>query len=228
MKPLINLTLMTLMVASSVAAEPSCDEIASEMKESISKEPSSLLALVSEFVTKHPGCACEIVKAASTAADNDNSLIGEIVAVAVNSAPAKTAEIAECAIATAPGAAGEIKSALEETFEGAKAPINASKQAIDGKEPIYSAKEIVVTDDGDDFAPAPRPVSGVYLIAPIAPASGLNDRERLARQLGVSTRELDRILRNGGKTLVDVLKRRPRRDRERDPRDDSTPSQQTP
>jgi hypothetical protein len=226
MKILPILLVLTFCISDGKSAE-SCEKAALKFTKNVATKPTGLLPELEKAMVEHPGCECEIVKSAVVLADADKKLIGQIVSIAANVAPAESATIAECALAAAPEASAEIKSSLEEVFEGAKAPVASSKQGYGSKEPVPASKEVII-DDSEDFVSMPKAVSGVYLIAPVSPAGGGQiDRLRLARELGISVRELDRILKNGGSTLVEILRRRPRGDRDRDPRDESTPTQQT-
>ena len=199
----------------SLAAD--CDATGAKVKSSIEKSPEKLLVIVENAVSKNESCACEVVKAAIEASNADKQVVRDIVVTAVSAASEMAATIAECALAAAPEAAAEIRAGLSEVFEGGEA-YSAGK----------NSKNVVV-DESNDFGPDPIAVSGVYLIAPVAPsaASFGTDVRRLAQQLGISQREAALILRNG--SLTEVLRRRVRQPRDDDRGgDNSTPTVQTP
>lgn len=209
-----------LFMTTALSSAADCDDIGSKVKASIEKAPETLLVVVDKMVSKNEACACEIVKAAIEASRADKKLVRDIVVTAVSAANGMAATIAECALAAAPEAATEIRAGLSEVFEGAESG---------GKNVMENGKNVVV-DESDDFGAAPVAVSGVYLIAPIAPsAASFQDPQVLARQLGISLALAKEIIRTGD-TLVEVLNRRkrPSRDDNRDGEDDSTPSVQTP
>ena len=148
------------------AAAGDCDAVGAKVKKAVAKTPSKVLVIVDDQISKNESCACEIVKAAIEAADakKDSALVREIVVTAVNAAQGMAATIAECAVAVSPTSASEIKSGLSEVFEGAKGG---------GKSVYYSSKGASKDPgDDDDYGPAPIVISGVYLIAPVAPSAG--------------------------------------------------------
>jgi hypothetical protein len=178
------------------ASAADCDRVGEKTTAAIEKNPSEMLVVVSDMISKNEGCICEIVKAAIESTGGDKDQVREIVVTAVSASATKAAEITECALAAAPGAAAEIRAGLGEVFEGGEA---------------YSAKgKQVMVEETTDFAPDPVAVSGVYLIAPVAPSAaalgvdqGLSDAdlkrlkrlERLTRDL---TQKLNDRRRPGG------------------------------
>lgn len=182
-----------------------CDSIGEEVRKAISEDSAKVLVIVDEAIAKNEACACEIVKAAISASDADKDLVREIVVTAVAAAQNMAATIAECAVAEAPEAAAEIKAGLSEVFAGAKH--SGGKSVI--YEDDYSAKggkEVVIEEEEEaDFGPEPVVISGVYLIAPSAGASGfaaLRDKDgniiteedlaRQARLIEILRREVSR------------------------------------
>ncbi len=152
------------------------------MKKDIAKTPSKVLVIVDEAISKNESCACEIVKAAIEAADakKNGALVREIVVTAVNSAQGMAATIAECAVAVSPSSASEIKSGLSEVFEGASGGAKSTYYSSKG------GKEVV--EEVEDFGPEPVVISGVYLIAPVAPsASSIYATDAIAEQFEASS-----------------------------------------
>ena len=221
---------MIPIAAMSTALGVDCEAVAKSVTKRISDDPARLLAIVNEEVGKNTSCVCEIVKAAIDAAGADKEDVRDIVSTAAAAAPDEAATIVECAIAQAPDAAREIKAAMDEVFEGADAAQSASKQPVDGKQPVgkqpvHSAKEIVV-DDSPDYGPAPVTVSGVYLMAPVAPSGGGPDIDlkKLSKELGIPEDKLVELLHNGDK-VIEVLRRRGHKRPGDD--DETTPNPQT-
>ncbi len=190
---------------SGIAAAGDCDAVGAKVKKAVAKTPSQVLVIVDETISKNESCACEIVKAAIEAADakKDSALVREIVVTAVNAAQGMAATIAECAVAVSPSSASAIKSGLSEVFEGAKGGAKDSYYSSKGaKEPM---------EEEEDFGPEPVVISGVYLIAPVAPSIGGID-ERTRREIQKREDELVRLLRREqrkGRDTDDGTTRRP-------------------
>ena len=170
------LTGLALIVSlTGMAAAADCDAVGAKVKKAVAKSPSKVLVIVDETISENESCACEVVKAAIEAADakKDSALVREIVVTAVNAAQGMAATIAECAVSVSPSSASAIKAGLSEVFEGAKGG---------AKDVYYSskgAKEVIE----EDFGPDPVVISGVYLIAPVAPSAGaLSDELREAQE----------------------------------------------
>jgi hypothetical protein len=119
-----------------------CDEIAQDVRAAVSKDPSKVLMIVEDALVINETCACEIIKAAITAANADTEMVQQIVQTGLAVAPKMSAIIAECAASVAPGS-GEAIAALTGEKE----------------------KEAEGTDFGDAWATNLR---GVYLIQPAA------------------------------------------------------------
>ena len=201
------LTGLALISLSGTVVAADCDDVGAKVKKDVAKAPSRVLVIVDEAISKNESCACEVVKAAIEAADakKNGALVREIVVTAVNAAQGMAATIAECAVAVSPSSAAEIKSGLSEVFEGAEGG---------GKNVYYSskgAKEVV--DEEPDFAPEPVVISGVYLIAPVAPSAG-----------GLSSEQLERA-EERVEELLKLLRREQRRGRESEGTSTSRPSQ---
>ena len=143
-------------VSSAFAGAPSnCDKIAQDVRESVTKQPSKVLMIVEDALVINESCACEIIKAAITAANADTPMVKKIVETAVAVAPKMTPIIVECSNAVAPGAV---------TAEDA--PVVANRTGKGAKNvqpgPIQPA-----TDTGVDYSyGAFNSLRGVYLMAP--------------------------------------------------------------
>lgn len=182
---------IALAVGTAFASAADCDRVGEKTTAAIEKNPSEILVVVSDMISKNDGCVCEIVKAAIESVGGEKEQVRQIVVTAVSASASKAAEITECALAAAPDAATEIRAGLSEVFEGGEA---------------YSAKgKQVMVEETADFGPDPVAVSGVYLIAPIAPSNAFADDGLSEAQLKRLER-LERLTRD----LTERLNRRPR------------------
>lgn len=195
MKPNQTKTTLAAVIAfaagTAFAAAVDCDRVGEKTTAAIEKNPSEILVVVNDMITKNDTCVCEVVTAAIKAVDADKEQVRQIVVTAVSAANTKAAEITECALAAAPGAATEIRAGLSEVFEGGEA---------------YSAKgKQVMVEETTDFGQDPVAISGVYLISPGAPAGANFD-------LGLSEEDLKRIqrLERLARDLAQRLRDRPR------------------
>ncbi|MGI9239706.1 MAG: hypothetical protein ACR2RV_02835 [Verrucomicrobiales bacterium] len=189
---------------SGIALADDCETVGASVKKDVAKTPSKVLVIVDEAISKNESCACEIVKAAIEAADakKDGALVREIVVTAVNSAQGMAATIAECAVAVSPSSAAEIKSGLSEVFEGASGGAKSAYYSSKG------GKEVV--EEVEDFGPEPVVISGVYLIAPVAPsASSIYAVEELEQRQEDLLRLLRRELQRRGRDTGDGGTTRP-------------------
>jgi len=195
MKPNQTKTSLAAVIAfaagTTFASAIDCDRVGEKTTAAIEKNPSEILVVVNEMISKNDRCVCEIVTAAIKAVDADKDQVRQIVVTAVSASNTKAAEITECALAAAPGAATEIRAGLSEVFEGGEA---------------YSAKgKQVIVEETTDFGQEPVAVSGVYLIAPVAP-SGANFNRGLSEQELKRIQRLERLARD----LAERLEDRPR------------------
>ena len=145
------------------ASKDDCATLSTKVQEEVTAKPDQVLVILSEKIASNPGCACEIVKAAITAAKADKDLVGEIVFTAVSAAPAEATTIAECAVAASPQSAENVKAALQRAMSD-KNPI--------GKGVDKSPPPPVVQDDLGDFGLSPVNIGGVYLVYPGGGAIG--------------------------------------------------------
>ncbi len=197
-----------LLGAVNIASAEECDQLAAEVSAAVEAEPAKVLVIVDDAISKNEACACEVVKAAISAADANDATVREIVVTAVSAAQSQAATIAECAVAEAPSAAAEIKAGLAEVFEGAKGGAKSvvyddGYSAKGGKAPVYE-EEVE-----EDFGPEPVVISGVYLIAPSATTAGFGLRDDKGRL--ITQEDLDRQER-----LIEILRRRQRDGRDPD------------
>lgn len=144
------------------AGEPStCDDIASDVRNAVAKDPAKVLMIVEDALVINESCACEIVKAAITAAKADKVTVQQIVQTALAVAPRMSAVITECAAAVAPDAGDAIATASTRKAEGKP----------DGKNPVSPVvppEKVEGTDFGGEWA---TNIRGIYLVQPAA--SGL-------------------------------------------------------
>ena len=179
-----------------VAGAADCSKITKEVRKEIEASPTKVLVVVNEAISKNESCACEIVKTAieATNATKQPKLVREIVVVAVTAAQKKASIIAECAVASAPGSTSEVKAALNQVF----ASREESAEASDEEEEEGDGEG---EGEGDDFGPAPVVISGVYLIAPIAPSGGFQlseaQRQALEQRNAAVIRRLQQVIRAG-------------------------------
>lgn len=186
------LTAVTAISGNAVAKE--CDTIGASVKKAVTAKPAKVLVIVDETISKNEACACEVVKSAIEASSADKALVREIVVTAVTAAQGMAATIAECAVAQAPEAASEIKAGLSEVFAGAKSG--------GGKNVVYNSgysskggKNVVIEEETTDFGPEPVVISGVYLIAPVAPSSGGFGNQELEDEIDEQNALISRLRR---------------------------------
>lgn len=104
-----------------LADPPDCRETLDRLKADFAREPGRLLLAVEDALTTQEACACLVVKTAVDFAATDRTLTGQIVVIAIRTAPAAAARIADCALAQSPGAASAIRAALSQEL-GENAP----------------------------------------------------------------------------------------------------------
>ncbi len=165
-KSSLAILLSAFAVSSAIAADQECTSVSSAVTTEVTAKPDQVLTIVSEKIAANPTCACEIVKAAISAAKADKDLVGQIVFTAVTAAPTEVTTIAECAVAAAPEASDSIKAALRSAM--------SDKNPVSEKNPknVKGTPETPV-DDTADFGLSPVAIGGVYLIYPSAGGSGV-------------------------------------------------------
>lgn len=180
--------LASLSTASAVETEL-CSSLHASVTKAVSAAPESVLKLVAEQVAANPKCACEIVKAAISAAKADNATVVAIVEAAAAAAPDQLPVVLACAAAVAPQAA----SVLADKFG---AETDGSGKGVVGKEPVGKAPVMTQTVEeeySEDFGFVRPGVGGIYLTIPNGSgASG-----------GLSQEEIKRLLATGNFRLID-------------------------
>lgn len=115
------------------------------VEQRLKMDSSNVLEIVESEVAANPNCACEIVKIAIKASGADESLVGDIVEVAIRSAPESMRMISQCGIAAMPDALSEVQAVLAKLDPNSGDSSNNSKSGKDGtdakdaKEPVASA-----------------------------------------------------------------------------------------
>jgi hypothetical protein len=128
------------------ANDGDCPTIGLSVQQRVKLAPSNILEIVEAEITANSSCACEIVKAALTAAGADAALTGQVVEVASTAAPESMRIISQCAIATVPDALSEVQAVLAKldpnSGDGGESSKSAksSKSSKSGKEPILPPK----------------------------------------------------------------------------------------
>jgi hypothetical protein len=160
--------LLAVPAVSRAGAPTTCDKIAQDVRESVEKDPAKVLMYVEDALVISETCACEIVRAAITAAKADAELTKQIVQTSIAVAPRMTAVIEECAgsPSSAPVAStGESKKSGKDVVNVAsgKGVVGAGEDGM----------EVLPPKDGKDGAAAGRgfgagggDIRGLYLIQP--------------------------------------------------------------
>jgi hypothetical protein len=157
------------------AAAPDCRDIAEKVKAAVTAKRERVLIIVEDSIIQSDACACEIVKAAITAARAQPNLVGQIVFTAATACPAMASTIAECAVAVAPDAAANAKAAVIKALED-EAPHPTPTTHQGGKESVTDGGKGLVSNGknplpkGDaeaqkepEFGGAAARIGGVYL-----------------------------------------------------------------
>ncbi len=129
----------TLAVAASVggaAAADQCLELAVSVKHAVKADESSVLEIVEKQVAAHPGCACEVVKAAVEETKAEAELVAAIVEAAATTAPEHLRLISQCAVAVAPDALSEVQAVVIRLEPSSGEAVESAKSAKDPKMPI--------------------------------------------------------------------------------------------
>lgn len=99
------ITAVALTAAPQVSAEKvNCLVLSNTVKTTVAASKSSVLQLVSTYVSQNESCACEIVKAAIVASDANAQLVADIAETAIIASPDQVRLIGQCAVAVAPDA----------------------------------------------------------------------------------------------------------------------------
>jgi hypothetical protein len=169
------------------AADRDCTATARQVSRQVAAHPERTLIIVEDTLVVSDSCACEVVKAAIVAAKASAKLVGQIVLVAVNAAPAKATLISECAKAASPDAAAEVEAAVRKalgpdadrpsatpsaTAPAAENTAPAPDQPADPKQPVANTKNppaptpTPATPPDPDYGLSPVAIGGVYLVYP--------------------------------------------------------------
>ena len=100
-------------------ADSKCFSLALRVGQRIKEDPSSLLEVTASEVASNPTCACEVVKAALTAAKADPDMVAQVVEASALASPESLRIIAQCAIAVAPEALAKVQAVLARLDPGA-------------------------------------------------------------------------------------------------------------
>lgn len=122
-----------------------CSSLGLSVQQRVKLDSSKILEIVEAEITANPGCSCEVVKAALTAAGADAALTASVVEVAATAAPDSMRIISQCAIAAVPESLTEVQAVLAKldpnSGEGDSAKsAKSSKSAKDSKDPIIPPK----------------------------------------------------------------------------------------
>lgn len=128
------------------ASAEDCPKVGLSIRQRVKSAPSDILAIVESEVSANPGCSCEIVKGALTAAGADAELTASVVEVASVAAPEFMRMISQCAIATVPESLANVQTVLAkldpnsgESGSSAK----SAKSSKSGKEGLSAAAKPV-------------------------------------------------------------------------------------
>ncbi|MGI8605205.1 MAG: hypothetical protein ACR2OZ_19715 [Verrucomicrobiales bacterium] len=150
-----------------------CEAIAAIVRAQVLVQPARVLIVVEDAIVQNELCACEVLKAAITAAKADPELVGQIVFTAITIAPSLATAIAECALAVAPAAAAEVEAALHRAVADAEPPRSDStprgqQQNGENGEKAKNPSQSKGTSPtrGDAIVRSPVEIGGIYLIAP--------------------------------------------------------------
>lgn len=155
----LSLTLAGVLLSAHAEEKSKCDKISHDVRESVTKDPSKVLMIVEDALVINESCACEIVKAAITAAKADKPMVKQIVQTAVAVAPKMAPVIIDCANTLSPGAV---------VTEDAPATVASTMGGKESKnvnpEPVVPPKD----HESDLGGGGATGVRGVYLMAPAA------------------------------------------------------------
>lgn len=151
MGALAVLGFMSTLHLANAGAPSTCDRISSDVSKAVTKDPSKVLMIVEDALVINESCACEIVKAAITAAGANDAMVQQIVQTALAVTPKMSAIIAECATVAAPNSAETVAA-----LAGGNGKSDGKKGSLEGTK-------------GSDFSDAwASNIRGVYLIQPAA------------------------------------------------------------
>ncbi len=139
-------------------SEQDCPGLGLSIQQRVKQDPSKILEIVETELAANPSCACEVVKAALTAAGADADLTAQVVEVAATINPESLRLISQCAIAAVPDSLAAVQAVLARLDPGSGESGTSSKSAKSAK----SGKEIIPP-------PPPRVIIGDPLDRPRYP-----------------------------------------------------------
>ena len=93
-------------------ADSKCFSLALRVGQRVKDDPSSLLEVAAKEVAANPTCACEVVKAALTAAKPNPDTVARVVEATALASPESLRLVAQCAIAVEPAALAKVQAVL--------------------------------------------------------------------------------------------------------------------
>ncbi|MBX3739660.1 MAG: hypothetical protein KF712_01610 [Akkermansiaceae bacterium] len=139
-------------------SDQDCPALGLSVQQRVKLEPARILEIVETELAVNPSCACEVVKAALTAAGADAELTAQVVEVAATVTPESLRLISQCAIAAVPDSLAAVQSVLARLDPGSGESGYSSKSAKSAK----SGKEVIPP-------PPPRVIIGDPLDRPRYP-----------------------------------------------------------
>lgn len=127
------------------SSEQDCPGLGLSVQQRVKMEPSKILEIVETELAANQSCACEVVKAALTAADADPDLTAQVVEVAATTVPESLRLISQCAIAAVPESLASVQAVMARLDPGSG-------------ESGYSSKSAKSAKSGKEVVPQPPPV----------------------------------------------------------------------
>ena len=140
-----------------------CFSLALRVGQKIKDDPNSLLETVAAEVSSNPGCACEVVKSALTAASPDSDTVAQVVEAAAIASPESLRIVAQCAIAVRPESLPKVQAIL------ARLDPNGGSAGKGG------AKDAKATIEKAVLQPPPDPLDRIIIVPPPPPPPPVTD-----------------------------------------------------
>jgi hypothetical protein len=131
-----------------------CQAVSLSVGQGIKLDDGRLLEIVDAEIRANPGCACEIVKSAITAAEADVETVIAIVETSILAAPETMRIVSQCAIAVVPEALAGVQELLARHDPNAGEGDGGAKSAKSAKSP-KSSKEVLAVNE---VAAMPNPL----------------------------------------------------------------------
>ncbi len=116
-----------------------CSSLGLAVQQRVKLDPAKVLEIVATEISANNGCACEVVKAALTAAGADATLAARVVETAATTAPESMRLISQCAIATVPESLAEVQAVLAKLDPNSGESGKSAKGSKSGKEALSEA-----------------------------------------------------------------------------------------